>query len=129
MTFEASPLNIIALIFIIVGILKIFTISINKKNWMPVVRSFFSNKLAGSAVVIILAIIVFYFLIQELTIIQIIASAAFISLLIALSVLQFNEEIVALAKKISSKKFSLMTWIYIFIWLILFAWALYQMFV
>ena len=128
MAFQPTALNIIALIFIIVSIIKLLVILINKKDWLPVVRTFYSKPIASSIIVAILTVIVFYFLIQQLSIVEIISAAAFISLLFMLSFLQFKKELLEMATKIYKDKLSPATWVYILIWLGLMGWALYELF-
>ena len=123
-----TSLEIIALIFIIVAAIKLLVILINKKDWLPVVRTVYSHSLVSSIILAILAIIVFYFLVQNISIVDIMAVATFISILFALSFLQFSNEILVLANKIYKNKLSPATWIYIIIWLALMIWALYEIF-
>ncbi|HLD97815.1 MAG TPA: hypothetical protein VI815_00655, partial [Candidatus Nanoarchaeia archaeon] len=97
-------------------------------DWLPVVRTVYSHSLVSSIILAILAIIVFYFLVQNISIVDIMAVATFISILFALSFLQFSNEILVLANKIYKNKLSPATWIYILIWLALMIWALYEIF-
>ncbi|MEK6890725.1 MAG: hypothetical protein AABX03_01160 [Nanoarchaeota archaeon] len=127
MTF--TSLEIIALIFIIIAIIKLIVILINKKDWLPVIRTVYGNSLTSSIVIAILTIIVFYYLIKELSIVQIMAVAAFVSLLFTLSFLQFKREVLELAVKVYKNKLSPATWIYIIVWIALMAWALYEIFI
>ena len=123
-----TPIEIIAAIFAIVGLIKIIVILINKKNWLPVTKAVYGNSGTSSIIFFILAIIVFYYLIQAFTIVEIVAVVAFISLIMGLAFLQTSKDVLSMANKALNKKFTGWMWIIIIIWLILLVWTLYTLF-
>jgi hypothetical protein len=120
MTFTA--LEWIVLIFAVIGLVKLGVIIVNKKYWMPVIESFYGKK-GYDLLFLVLALVIFYFLIQELTIVQILAAVIFATMLIAVSFMQYSDQLLGIAKKMLKKKFSGMMWIYIIIWVVLLIWA------
>ena len=123
-----TPIEIIALLFIILGLIKLIVISINKKSWLPVPLKIYSNRKTSSIIFVILAAIIFYFLIQELSIVQIVAVMAFSSLLIGLAFLTKSKEFLSLTKKAYNSKLSPAVIVYTLFWLALMLWALYEIF-
>lgn len=123
-----TPLEIIALIFIIITLIKFLVLLVKKQDWLPVIRSVYKFPVVSSIIIAILTIIVFYYIITSLSIIQIIAVAAFMSLLLSLTMLQFKKEILKFVNEAYKHKISAATWLYIIIWTALMIWALYQMF-
>ena len=123
-----TSLEIIAALFALIGLIKIIVILINKKSWFSVTKSVYGNPAASSLIFFILALIVFYFLIQELTIIEIIAAAAFISLLMGLAFLQVSKDILTLGNKMLNKKFTGWQLFIMIVWLILLIWTIYSIF-
>ena len=123
-----TPLEIIALIFALVTIFKIIFIAVNKQAWYKdVAKPIYENSKASGFIFTVLAIVIFYFLIRELTITQIFAALAFSSLLIALGFLQWKG-INSLVKKAYSQKFNTWAWLYIIIFLILVLAVFYEIF-
>jgi hypothetical protein len=124
-----TPVQWIAAIIAVLVIVKILFIAVSKKTWYNgVVKPIYSNPKTVSFVFGILAIVVFYFLIQELTIIQIFSVFAFCSLFMGAALMMFPISIQGLIKKAYSQKFSGWMWVYILIWFLLAAWVLYELF-
>lgn len=124
-----TALEIISLIFVILGLIKLLFVVINKKIWLNnIVKPFYKNSGISSLILAILAIIIFYFLIQELNIVQIFAVIAFSSLLIALGFLRFSKDMSKIIEKAYNKRLDLGSLLYIALWLALLLWALYSIF-
>ncbi len=129
MTFTA--LEVIALIFAVISLIKIIVILVNKIGWYNnVVKPVYTNSVISRMIIALLAVVVFYYLAQELSIIQIFSVVAFTGLLMALSFLSFSKEVLSFAENIYKKKsFNLGIWIQIIIWLALISWLFYELFV
>lgn len=124
-----SVIEWIATIFAILGIIKIAVVLNNRKFWYnKVTRPIYSGGGTTSFIFIILAILVFWFLIQEISIVHIFVAVAFTALLIGAMFALYNKELLSFADKIIKKKFSGIAWIYILIWLTLSLWVLYEVF-
>ena len=74
-------ITVFALIIALLALVKILVILVKPKVWLNLVKSIWSVPMLTMIVCLILAAIVFYYLIQELTIIQIMATTLFIALL------------------------------------------------
>ena len=122
-----TAIETIATIFIVLSFIKIIFIISNKKAWLSFAESFYNSKLAP-LLLIILASAVLYYLLGEITIIQIIAAMAFSSLLIALGLIQYRKETITLAKKIYAKKMTGTEILYIIFWVIIMLWASKEIF-
>jgi len=125
-----TPIEIIALIVIIVGVLKLVVLAINPKSWMSMAKGFWANKILASIVSLILAIVVLYYLLQGgFTIIDILAVTAFVALLMAVGL---AGEIPALMKKYESRMKSgglwKQYWFYVLLWIILMLWGVKELF-
>jgi len=119
--------EVIALIFVIIALIKLLVILVNKNKWYEnVVKPIYSGSGTWAVVFLLLAIIVFYYLLKELSIVQIFAVMAFTSLLMGIGFMKHGKEMIEFAKKTYHKKTTFWGWIYIIIWLILLLWALFK---
>lgn len=118
----------IAWIMVIAGAIKIISIAHNPKGWMNFAKKIWSKpqqmKLAG----VVLGVIVLYYLLQELTIIQIMATMAFFA---ALLMVGFASDAEPLLKKYEKQIKNKTIWakhkIYILIWIVLMVWTLKEL--
>ncbi|MBU1252677.1 MAG: hypothetical protein KJ905_02315 [Nanoarchaeota archaeon] len=125
-----TSIEIIALVLIVVAVVKVFVLLVNPKAWMSFARGVYKNPAVTSLVALILAAIVFYYLIQNgMTIVQILAAAAFVALLFGVGL---AGEIPYLLKKYEGliKKGNLWKdfWLYTLLWMILMILGLIQIF-
>src|SRR3989338_5509144 len=101
-----TPIEVIATIFALFALLKLIVVVINKNSWHKnVANPIFKNSSISIIIFVILGIIVFYYLLQELSVIQIFAVVAFTSLLIGIGFLQHAKELIPVLKNAYSKKF------------------------
>jgi len=124
-----TPIEIIVLVFALLGIAKIITLSVNAGKWFKFVERLYKNPKLTTTILFVLTIIVGYYIFIELTIIQVFASFALMSLLMGLGMLAYNKEIIETAKKLSKKKFKFSYYIYLLIWLVLCILALSAVFI
>jgi hypothetical protein len=123
-----SSLEIIALIFVLFGIIKLIVVLINKMKWYDgVIKPVYSNSGISSLIILILAIIVLYYLSKELSFAQLFGVLAFIALFMALGFLQYSKETLEFVKKIYNKKITGWLWVYIIFWVILMLLGLYEL--
>lgn len=122
-----TSIELIALVFSIFGLIKLIAIIINKEIWYQgVAKPVYNNNNISTVILTIIGVVVFYFIIQEFTITQVLAIMAFSSLLIGIGFLQYSKEVISLINNIYRKKMSLMLKIYTLIWLIIILWGLYE---
>lgn len=124
-----TPIETIAAVFAVLGVVKLVVLLINKRAWIKnVAVPLYGNPAGASVVFVILAIFLFYYILQELSIVQIFAVMALTGILMGLGFLLYSNEMIAFARKIYKKKFSGWLWLYIIIWLLLSIWVLYEIF-
>ncbi len=118
----------IATILIIVGLIKVLVILIDKKIWLNnVVKPIYSHKITTIIFAALAGICLFY-LLQELSIVQILASVAFSALLIGSVFAAYGKDLIKFASEMFRRKFSFWIWIYTIVWLALMGWAAYVIF-
>ncbi len=123
-----TAIETIAWILIVVGIVKIITIAINPKSWMGFAKNIWKTP-GLSIIYLILAAVVFYYIKQELTMTQILATTAFIGLLMGTQFARYSQETMDFAQKLTKNKKDLWSknWLYILIWTILLIWGLKEL--
>ena len=123
-----TPVEIIALLFIILGLVKFVVNVFSRKTWYAkVVKPLYARKMS-SVILVILAFTVLYYLLQELTIVQIVASMAFTCLVIVLAFSFYWKELQPAVEKMYKKSWSFGLMLYASVWLALMCWALLVMF-
>ena len=124
-----TPVEIIALIVIIAAVVKMLVLLTNPAKWMNLAKSVYKRPRTVSLVSLILAAIVLYYLLQELTIVQIIATVAFTALLVLISLAsEVDSFIKKYEAKIKNGTLWQEYWLYALIWIVLLAWAAYALF-
>jgi len=123
-----TPVQNIALVFIIFAVVKILVIAIKPKNWGKVVKGVYKNPGLFLVVDIVLAAIVLYYLLMEITIIQILAAIALGALLTAMSFAVATKEVVPLVNKMLTKDILKRAWLPLIVWIILIIWGLVALF-
>lgn len=127
MTFN-TPVEWIAGLFAILAIVKLIVVIFNKKAWVKnVSKPILGNKASG-LLFAILAIVIFYFLILELSIVQIFAVMAFTGMIIGFAYMDYSKELMSLVDKVMKRKFSGWMWIQVIVWLVLSVWVLMELF-
>ncbi len=125
------PIEIIALVLIIVTVIKLLVILTNPKKWGGVIEAIWKNNGLVTVVSLVLAGVVLYYLLGAgITIIQIFAVMAFLCLLMALSISAYSKDLIGFAKKIFKDKAVVKkAWLVIIIWIILILWGLKELFI
>jgi len=124
-----TPIEIMALIVIVVAVIKLIVILVKPKAWIGVVKSVYSNSVLTMVVSLVLAVIVLNYLLTELTIVQIFASMLFFALLASLSISVYSKDLISLGNKmLKDRKFLSKAWLAIVVWIILIIWAVKELF-
>ena len=127
MTLDA--LGIIILVFAILAVIKLLFLVFNPKAWMKFAISLYRNPAVLGLIELVLALIVFYYLLQSLTIVQIMGGIVLGALLTGMSFAAYGPETINWAKKITKTSSILKkAWIPTLIWLILIIWTLKELF-
>ena len=122
-----TAVDVIASIVAILIVIKLIVIAIDKSKWHKhVVKRVYGGKSALTSIIfVVLAIVIFYYLILELSIVQIFAVMGLFSVLMGISFLQYQKELMGLVNKIYKKDLGVGMWIYAIIWVLLSIWVLY----
>ncbi|MAG77831.1 hypothetical protein CL616_00535 [archaeon] len=124
-----TPLEILALIVIVLATIKLIVFLINPKHWMKVVEKTLCGCPHMIVIFVVWAAAVLWLLLTELTIVHIFATMLFVMPLFALGFAAYPKETQAWAKKIiKDKNLMKKTWLIWLIWIALMLWALYTIF-
>ena len=124
-----TPVEIIALVLLIVAAVKMVVLLISGKSWMNLAKSLYKNKVVFQIICFLLAGVVLYYLLQDLTIVQIFAVTAFVALLLALGMAEPIKKIIPVYEKHLKNKTLFKTyWLYVLVWLALMAWVFIELF-
>jgi len=124
-----TPVEIIAAIIIILSAVKILVLLVSPKSWMNFSKKIFASKGLVQVVALVLAGVVLYYLLQEISIVQIFAVIAFTALLFVLGLVNYINAIYKIADKaIRSGRLWKDNLLYALIWIILLVWAAKELF-
>ncbi len=123
-----NAVEIIALVVSILIIIKLLVISFSPKSWYGLAKSLYKSSIVLFVVELILAVIVFYFLLQSFTIVEIMAVITLGALLTGMSFALYAKETLALASKMLGKGTLKRMWLPILLWLALAVWTLVELF-
>ena len=124
-----TPIETFALIVILAALIKIIVIAINPKTWVGFAKKVYANTVLVMIIGLILAAVVLYYLIQEITILQIFGVMLFIALIAMMGVAVYAKEVMPVIEKIiKEKNFMKRAWLPILIWIILLIWAIIEIF-
>ena len=125
-----SPLEILALIVIVLGLIKFIVILVKPGAWAEVPKKMFAKPMLSMVVSLILAAYVLYLLLGELTIVHVFAVMLFMMLLMFGTMAVYKKELMPMVDKmLKSKDLMRRAWLPMVIWLALMIWALVAIFV
>jgi hypothetical protein len=123
-----TPIEIIATILIIASAIKIVVILIKPSSWANMIKKVWINPMIMSGISLVLAAVVLYYLLQEVTIVQILAVTAFIGLFMAVGIGMYAKEVISMANKMLKKGIMKKAWLYTILWIVLLAWGAKELF-
>ena len=124
-----NSLEIIAFVFVIAGLIKLLALLIVPKSWVSFVKSLYKRPNLLLGVELILTAIVFYYLVQYLTIIQIIGGVLLGALLTGMTFAVYGKELTPFITKLFNKgNLFRKAWLPILVWLALMIWVLKALF-
>lgn len=119
-----TPIEIIALVIIIVAAIKMLILLVKPKAWMNFAKAIYKKKAVAVTIGLVLGGVVLYYLIQELTIVQILAVAAFIAMLFMIGISGHASDLIGrYEREIKAGKLWKENWFYTFLWIALLAWG------
>ncbi len=129
MIFNLTAVEVIAVLFALFILIKMVFLIVKKEAWFnAMVKPSIKNSKGIGIVFLVLVAVIFYYLIQALSIVEIFAVLAFSCFLIFLSLFAYSEDLFKFAKKIYSKNFNFWMWLQILIWFVLAVWVLFVVF-
>ena len=126
---KIAPLEILALILIVLALIKIAFLLVNPQSWYKIVQLMYKKPFAVSVISAALSGIVLVILIKEgVTIVEILAVSLFISLLMVAGLANYADQIVGWAKEQDVLFIFKRLWVYSIVWLLLIAWGIGELF-
>jgi hypothetical protein len=126
----STPIELIAFILIAISLIKITVIAVDPMIWYRnVVKVIFGNQRVTQVISLILAATVLYYLLAELTIVQILAAVFFMVLIMVFGLVSFGVKLLSVYEELYQRKNILKRyWFYTVIWLVLLLWGLKELF-
>ena len=127
-----GTLQIAVLILTVLIVIKFLVLAIKPKAWLKLAKNLYKKPLILVVVELVLAAVLFYYLLMQITIVQIMAAVALGALLTGLSFAVLGKELLPFISKIMRNRSILWSpriWFVWLIWLTLIGWAVYTMFV
>lgn len=125
-----TPIEIMALIVIVISVIKIIIMLTNPMKWMGVVNAVWKNKGVATIVSLIGAGIALYYLLGAgITVVQIFAVLLLLMFLMGLSMAAYSDELLAMATKVLKNKGVVKKgWLAFIVWAVLLLWGLKELF-
>ncbi|MFC1800602.1 hypothetical protein ACFLYT_00955 [Nanoarchaeota archaeon] len=124
-----TPVEIMALILALIACVKIIVLLFNPKAFTGVPKKFFKKPAVTMVVALILAIVALYYLLTELTIVQIFASSFFVMMMVLMTYAAFPKVVMSMTDKIFKENILKKAWLPVAIWIVIVAWVLYALFI
>src|SRR3989344_745683 len=122
-----TPIDIIALFFVILVLVKLLVVSYNKRIWIEkITKPIYNNQKITGIIVTGLALLILKYLLEELSLVQIFAVVFFSSLLIVLGFLPYSKELMNLIEKVEKREFTKWQIFYLLVWLFFALWVFYE---
>jgi hypothetical protein len=120
-----ETLEIILLIFVVLGLIKFVFLLFNPKAWFDFAKKLYRSAGVLALIEFVLAAIIFYYLYQSLTIVQIMSGVVLGALLTGITFAVYAKESMVFAGKLMKDGFMKKAWLPMLIWLALFVWTLW----
>ncbi len=125
---DFTTLEMIAGALIAVTLIKLMVVAVSLPAWLSFARKFYARPAITSTVSAVLAGAVLYALVQSgLTIIQILAVAVFIVLVLLVGMAPYGAELIRWTEGRDLKAILRETWLYSLIWAALVLWGLVEL--
>jgi len=125
-----TPIEIMALIVAVFAGVKLVVALISPKSWLgSVTKTAWSNPTLTTIGSLVLAAVALFYLLEELTIVQIFAAMFFLMLLMVMGFAPYAKDMLALEDKmLKDRDVVKRGWLSIIVWGILVIWVLYALF-
>lgn len=123
-----TPVEIIALIIVVIGVVKLITIMINPHAWLNFAGKLWASPTMLRIIALILGGVILYYLLAELTIVQVFASTAFATMLLWLGFAPYKKELFEMISHDREQNILRKNWLLTVVWLVLALWVLKDIF-
>ena len=124
-----TPIEIFALIVVVLGIIKLIMIFINPNSWTSVVKAIFAKPMLTGILSLVLAAVVLYYLLAEMTIVSLFGAMLFFMFIMLASFAVFSKELVDMMNSlVSQRNIMKRVWLIVVVWIALMIWVLYALF-
>ena len=125
-----TPIEIIALILILVAAIKMFVLLVNPKAWMSFAKGIYSQSGLAQFVGLILAAVVLYYLLKGgMGIVGILAATVFAALLLLVGIAPSADSLIKKYQaQIKRGKLWKENWLYTLLWIALLVWGVKELF-
>ena len=123
-----TPVEIIALALAILIFVKLFFAIIFPDARRNLILKIYNHPTTLALVATVLGAVILYYLLQELTIVQIFAACALFSTLFAVSFAPFGKELIQVVKKTQHIEIVKKLWFALIIWIGLAVWVLIELY-
>ena len=120
-----TPIEVMALIFVLLGIVKLVVVFASPRSWLKVVKLVYKIPWLTASVALVLTFTTLGYLLRELTIVQVFAVLLFTCFLMMLGWAPFSKEMIELKERLATRTALKRAWLAIIVWVILLIWALY----
>ncbi|MCK5043765.1 hypothetical protein KAR52_02065 [Candidatus Pacearchaeota archaeon] len=125
-----TPVEIIALILIIIATIKILVLLIKPQAWMNFAQCFYKKPIVARTVSLVLGGVIFYYLITAgISVVEILAVTAFVAMLMVFGLASQIKPLIAKYKaQIKKGKLWKDNWLYTLLWIALMVWGILVLF-
>ncbi len=120
-------IEIFVLVFVILGLIKLLVVLFSPKSWVGVAKGVYKNPALLVIVELILAAILFYYLLPAIGLVYLMAGVVLGTLLTGLTFAVFAKEVTPLVNKILKPNMLKKMWLPLIIWVILMVWTLIEL--
>ncbi len=120
-----TAIEVLATMFAALVLLKLAFIRANPKVWMKFARSMLRDSSVATLIYFVLAVVVGYFVLTSMTIVQVGAVMLFTSLLMGVGIAPHSQVILKLGEEMLSAGFG-KAWLSMLIWAAISIWVLYS---
>ena len=122
-----TPIEILAIIFAVLVLVKLLFVLIKPGAWMSFVGFLYKNTIVITTVYVVLAVLVGLYIFASFNIVQVAAVAVFISLLMGIGFAPFSQKLIAMNNEVIEERGK--AWLAMLIWAAIAIWTLWVVFV
>lgn len=124
-----AALEVMALIVVVLGAVKLFVLMTNPGSWMKVIKAVYSNPNVAVMLALLFSAITLWYLLKSVTVVQIFATMLFVMFFMWMGFAAHPKETMEFANKLYHKHDIFRRhWLSILIWLVLMVWVVYSIF-